>query len=136
MFVISSSIENMEQPFTELNQALKPFGFVLGGNWDYDHGSFDYGMDESHKVWLRIPFQVTKGSLDGLQEEQNTIIQLGKPYVLKHVYQEGLDPEAEVNTYGALVNQFQKPADSDAEIEPMWIEKAKQVIAQIEQLFS
>ncbi|CAM3544449.1 YugN family protein [Marinicrinis lubricantis] len=132
MFPIASRFENREDTYTDLNQALKPYGFTLGGNWEYDHGSFDCALDEGHKVWLRIPFEVTKGNLDNLKEEQQTVIRFGTPYLLKHVYNEGLEEGATLNTFGGLMNQFQTPLDQDADMEPEWIEKAEGILRKME----
>lgn len=109
--------------------------FALGGNWDYTNGSFDRALDNENKVWLRLPFQVTNGGVVDVTADTNAIITLGTPYVLRHEYQEGNDPEASARVVGALFDQFQAPSNPDAHIEPRWIDKAKQVLAEVEKLF-
>lgn len=135
MIPLSSKLEAREQEFVEIMKMLEEHQFALGGNWDYKHGSFDRYLDEAHKVWLRIPFDVINGNLDGETEENDAKIRLGQPYVLKHVYNEGLDPEAQPRTLGGLVDQFQSPLDPDAPVEQKWIEEARSKLEQVEQLF-
>ena len=112
------------------------FKFVLGGNWDYDRGSFDRYLDESRTVWLRIPFHMTQGELDSEVIDSGARIQFEKPVVLKHLYKEGLDGAARINTYGALLNQFQEPTDRDADVEQHWIAQGKNILSEVERLFS
>lgn len=133
MVPLSSDLENREKYFDEWNQYLGSYSFTLGGNWDYDHGYFDHYLDEEHKVWLRIPFRVTGGEFDGEEIGSNARLTLDQPFVLKHLYQDGLDPEARVRISGSLIDQFQEPIDKDAEIETKWVEKANHVLRQIEQ---
>ena len=135
MIAISSELENYKDQFVKLNDSLEEFGFSLGGNWDYEQGCFDRYLDEAHKVWLRIPFLVTSGSLDGLSDSTNAVVQLGKPFVLKHLYNDGLDQEAAPNVYASLVNQFQEPIDKDAKVEDKWLEQAAAIIKTVEHGF-
>ncbi|TBL70055.1 YugN family protein [Paenibacillus thalictri] len=126
------NMTNTEKDFASVRHYLDNYGFSLGGNWDYDHGYFDCSLDDGNKVWLRIPFQVTYGALDGDTDATDAVIQLGTPFVLKHVYQEGKDPEAHMMD-GGLMNQFQEPADKDAPLEDRWVSKAKHVLTELEQ---
>lgn len=134
MIPIASEVEGIEKKFTEMQVLLAERQFTLGGNWDYDGGSFDHALDGENKVWLRIPFQVTDGNIDSELSENNAIIQFGTPYVLKHLYQEGNDPEASVRVAGAMFDQFQSPSDPDASVEGRWVEQAKEVIGEVESL--
>lgn len=129
---LKSHLEGQELPLTEVQDTLEKTGYTLGGNWDYDHGCFDYGLDQEHKVWLRVPFEVTVGKLDSERTAQDTLIRFGSPYVLKHLYNDGLDKEAEPMTYRALIDQFQAPVDPDAALEPHWVEQAKTALSQAE----
>ncbi|MBJ6362203.1 YugN family protein [Paenibacillus sp. GCM10012307] len=135
MIPLSSKLESREQEFVDVMKLLEEHQFSLGGNWDYQHGSFDRYLDEAHKVWLRIPFSVIHGHLDDQAEVNDATIRIGQPYVLKHVYNEGLDPEAQVQTLGGLINQFQSPVDSDAPIEQHWLDEAQTKLEQVERLF-
>jgi hypothetical protein len=134
MKFIQSSLEGKDQDYIFTKNELEKLQFSLGGNWDYHGGSFDRILDDHRTVWLRIPFQITEGKFDGEVTETGAMIQINTPYVLKHQYQEGLDRSAEIHTYGALVDQFQQPSNSDAEIGPEWIEQGKLVLNQVEQL--
>ncbi|WP_409344891.1 YugN family protein [Paenibacillus sp. MBLB4367] len=132
MIPLSSKLENVEDAFVNVYAYLGDEQFSLGGNWDYDHGFFDRNLDEEQKVWLRLPFQVTHGTMEGESDQSDAVIKFGQPFVLKHVYNEGLDNRAEAKVLGALVDQFQKPVDSDAEVEPGWVRQAEDVLREVE----
>ncbi|WP_027092765.1 YugN family protein [Cohnella thermotolerans] len=135
MYPLNSRLTNQEQEFVPVRSALAERGFALGGSWDYDHGSFDCALDEANKVWLRLPFRVTNGNLDSETPENDAKIRFDQPYVLKHIYNEGLDAEAQPRTMGALFDQFQDPVDADAEIEPHWIDKARERLREAEAIY-
>jgi hypothetical protein len=130
---LQSDLENKREPFDQVRQFLSEHEFSLGGNWDYEHGYFDKSLDEGHKVWLRLPFEVTDGVIDDSSDNTEAEIKFGTPFVLKHEYNEGNDKEAQVHTFGALVDQFQEPVDPDASIEGKWIDQAKKVLTEVEQ---
>ncbi|MBA2940365.1 hypothetical protein HZF08_18885 [Paenibacillus sp. CGMCC 1.16610] len=133
MKTISSSLEQVKESFDSVRDHLQEFDFTLGGNWDYDHGYFDRSLDEANKVWLRIPFQVVTGRIDGDTEATDAIVEVGTPFVLKHVYNEGLDQEAEAETYGAMIDQFQAPLDPDAAVDDKWVKEAAGLLKKVEQ---
>ncbi|MBW7474623.1 YugN-like family protein [Paenibacillus oenotherae] len=135
MIPLSSNLESREQEYVEVKNMLEEHQFALGGSWDYDHGSFDRSLDEAHKVWLRLPFDVINGNVDSETTDNDAKIRFGQPFVLKHVYNDGLDPTADPSTVGGLMNQFQPPLDPDGEVEPRWVNKAKEVLHQVESLF-
>ncbi|MDQ6419921.1 YugN family protein [Paenibacillus sp. LHD-117] len=132
MIPISSSVEGQEKKFTEVQVLLQERQFSLGGNWDYDGGTFDRALDGENKVWLRIPFRVTDGNIDSELSENNAQIQFGQPFVLKHLYNEGNDPEASVRFVGAMFDQFQSPVDPDAKVERRWVERGEAVMREVE----
>ncbi|GIQ70717.1 hypothetical protein DUZ99_06880 [Xylanibacillus composti] len=134
MIPLDSRLTGCTMSYEEASRALKKEQFVLGGNWDYDHGSFDRALDGVQKVWLRLPFSVTSGELAGDREEQRTEIRFDQPFLLNHEYREGLDPEADFMTYKGLVNQFQDPVDPDGELEPEWIEVGRHALKRVEAL--
>ncbi|MEK8126974.1 YugN family protein [Paenibacillus filicis] len=129
---LESKLVGVEEPFDKAISVLQPLEFALGGNWDYEHGCFDRYLDEGHKVWLRIPFEVTHGLLEGEHGGTGTVIQLGSPFVLKHLYNEGLDAEAQIRVVGALIDQFQEPVDKDAPVEDKWIDQARSLLQEVE----
>jgi hypothetical protein len=135
VIALTSELENQVEELVNLNDFLGKFEFTLGGNWDYEHGFFDRSLDEANKVWLRIPFQVTSGTMDGISDNSDAVVQLGVPFVLKHIYNEGLDAEAVPNVYGALINQFQEPREKDAAVETRWVYQAKQILQEVENSF-
>ncbi len=135
MYAIPSSLTSQVQEYVVAKNALSEHGFSLGGNWDYDHGYFDCALDEANVVWLRLPFDVTVGNLDSEVNESSAHIQFGQPFVLKHVYNEGLDKEAHPRGLGALMDQFSDPVDPDDELESRWIHRAKQKLHTVESIF-
>jgi hypothetical protein len=129
---LQSSLENTEKKYVEFRTAVEPIGYTLGGNWDYEHGCFDKALDSANKVWLRLPFEVAAGNFDGDQQDSDCVIKLGEPFILKHLYQEGLDEEANIHTYGSFIDQFQDPIESDAPVDPEWIDKAERALREAE----
>ncbi|QAY65009.1 YugN family protein [Paenibacillus protaetiae] len=131
MVPISSSIESTKHEFTAVNKLLNQLQFALGGGWDYEGGSFDRYLDDEHKVWLRIPFKTRSGNID-IEADNGAVIEFDRPFVLKHLYNEGTDPEGSVRLLGALFDQFQTPVDPDARVEQQWLDKAKELLAEVE----
>lgn len=132
MVPLESTLIGRKEAFDQVREFLNTKEFSLGGNWDYEHGYFDRYLDEAHKVWLRIPFQVTHGELDGNMEETAAVIQIGSPFVLKHVYNEGTDKNARAGFVTSLVNQFQDPLDKDASVEKEWVSQAQSILKEVE----
>jgi len=136
MIPLQSELTGKEFDFIHSKNELFRLDFSFGGNWDYDHGSFDKFLDSEQKVWLRIPFRMTQGEMDAEVQDTEARIVFKQPFVLKHLYQEGLDEEARFTAMGGFVNQFQDPVDKDADIEQIWVEEARAVLEQAERLFS
>jgi hypothetical protein len=130
-----SKLEQVQESFDSVRAHLIAHGFALGGNWDYDHGYFDRYLDDAHTVWLRVPFQVVTGRLEGDTEATDAIVRIGTSFVLKHLYNEGLEQGARPATYGALVNQFQTPTEEDADVEDKWVQQASQLLREAEHSF-
>ncbi|MBD2845756.1 hypothetical protein IDH44_11190 [Paenibacillus sp. IB182496] len=135
MIPLSSKLESREQEFSEVKQMLERHRFALGGSWDYKNGSFDRPLDEAQKVWLRLPFAVTNGNLDGEASENDAKIQFYQPFVLRHLYNEGVDGEAQPRVLGSLIDQFQSPVDPDASVSAHWVAQAEQTLREVENLF-
>ncbi len=92
MIEIPSQLEGRQFDLYKLEQKLKPVGYSIGGSWDYDHGSFDYKIsDDGGYQFLRLPFTAVDGQLDA----RNCTVELGRPFLLNHVYQEELDDHAQ-----------------------------------------
>lgn len=127
MIEMPSRIENQQFKLWDLEQKLKPLGYDIGGNWDYDHGYFDYKMDdEVSYLFLRVPFTAVDGELD----QQGVIVQLGRPFLLAHKYNKGLDDHvADPNPW---VNQFSEPVDADAQFPQQWIPTGKDLVKELE----
>lgn len=127
MIELPSQIENQQIKLIDLEKKLKPIGYDIGGNWDYDHGYFDYKLDdEVSYLFLRIPFTAIGGQLD----ERGVTVQLGRPFLLSHKYNKGLDDH--VDDPNPLVNQFSEPVDKDAEFPQQWVLTGKNLVTELE----
>ena len=81
MIEIPSRLTNTMANYVYVHQQLGKQGFIVGGNWDYQHGYFDYLMDRGNKSnYIRIPFTAIKGSI----EDKNGVIRFGTPYLLSY----------------------------------------------------
>ncbi|MGM0854517.1 MAG: YugN-like family protein [Bacillota bacterium] len=134
MIELSSNIEGRHYQLYKLEQLLKPLGYSIGGNWDYDHGYFDYKIDdEVGYQYLRVPFT----SVDGQLDSRGATVEFGKPFLLSHKYKRGLDDYASTGTFSGSVNQFSEPQDSDASFPEEYIEVGKDLVKELENvLFS
>lgn len=129
MIEIPSQLEGRHFDLYRLEQILKPMGYTIGGNWDYDHGAFDYKMNGNGSyLYLRLPFSAVDGQLDS----RNCKVELGRPYLLNHVYQDGLDDHAHVDNGSAAFNQFQEPVDEDGEIPTNIQDVGKTIVQNLE----
>ncbi len=129
MIELSSSIEGKHYQLYKLEQLLKPLGYSIGGNWDYDHGYFDYKIDdEVGYQFLRVPFK----SVDGQLDSRGATVEFGKPFLLAHKYQRGLDDDAAAGDFSGTVNQFQEPEDPDASIPDEYIAVGQELIKELE----
>ncbi|CAM3285739.1 YugN family protein [Brevibacillus invocatus] len=127
----NSSLPGTRGTFGYIRETLEP-DFTLA-NWDYEHGYFDCMLDEQGMVYLRLPVKVLQGELDS----PDAWLEMGTPFVLKHVYQTGV--EEDIGYYepvvSAVMNQFQEPVDKDGEVEDRWIRQAEQRVRQLEAIF-
>ena len=128
-----TSLPGTRATYGYFREALEPNGFVLA-NWDYERGYLDKQLDDQGMVFLRIPVKVLQGELDS----SDAWLEMGVPFVIKHVYQTGV----ETNTgyveplASSLMNQFQEPVDKDAPIEERWVQQAEQIVRQLEKIFA
>lgn len=129
MIEIPSKLEGQSFKLYFLEKEMKPLGYSIGGNWDYDHGSFDYIIDdEVGYQFLRVPFKAVDGQLDS----QNTSVQIGRPFLLAHKYQIGLDDNVHIGNFTASFDQFQEPQDKDATFPEEYIELGKSLVKELE----
>jgi len=133
LITVQSKLTGQEHDFHMLKSQLEPYGFALGGNWEYTGGSLDCCLDgEKQTVWLRIPFHVVVGQLDPDARPEGALVKIGEPYVLRHLYREGDDPTADMNVVSGLVNQFQLPKNPDAEVKDHYVREAEALLRKIE----
>jgi hypothetical protein len=131
MISIPSKIENQQFLLSDLEDQLKPLGYSIGGGWEYDHGNFDYKIDDGYSyLYLRVPFKAVKGQLD----KAGVLVELGQPFLLNHQFERGIDSEIDSGTASLGFNQFQEPEDKDAEVDPKYIDTGKKLVAELEAL--
>lgn len=131
MIEVPSRLEGQSFKLYALEQELKPLGYVIGDNWDYDHGYFDYKIDdEVGYQFLRVPFKAVDGQLDS----QNTTVQILTPFLLSHKYQIGNDDYVFIWNHNASFNQFQEPQDPDATFPEKYIDLGKSLVKELEEL--
>ncbi|PEY31574.1 hypothetical protein CN354_23515 [Bacillus cereus] len=127
---IQSNLEGHTYALFKLEETLKPLGYSIGGNWDYDKGCFDYKIDEEDGYqFLRVPFTAVEGELD----VPGVMVRLETPYLLSHVYQDELDDQ--VNTLAAGtsgLDQFAEPKDADGNIKRKYIDIGKVLVQELE----
>ncbi len=87
MIILPSRLKNTVVAYLHARSQLSSRGYVVGGNWDYEMGYFDYVLDDATRAnYLRIPFYACKGSI----EDKNGIIRMGNPYLLSEYDRMGL----------------------------------------------
>lgn len=129
MIEIPSTVEGKHFDLYKLEQILKPLGYSIGGNWDYDHGYFDYKIDdEVGYQFLRLPFHAIDGQLDS----RGCTVSLDTPFLLSHKYQRGLDDHVHVGNASASFNQFSEPVDKDASFPEKYVDLGKSLVSELE----
>ncbi|WP_141552509.1 YugN-like family protein [Bacillus pseudomycoides] len=130
MIPIQSNLEGHTYALFKLEEVLKPLGYSIGGNWDYDKGCFDYKVDEEDGYqFLRVPFTAVEGELD----VPGVVVRLDTPYLLSHVYQDELDDQVNTLTAGASgLDQFAEPQDADGNIKRKYIDIGKALVKELE----
>ncbi len=127
---IQSSLTGRQGIFDTLRERLRDDEFTLS-NWEYHSGFFDKVLNEEATVFLRLPIQTVSGQLD----DPDCIVIFGVPFVLKHVYEFGVDTDigyAAGPLMSASLNQFQEPDDKDAEVEDYWVQEAEEIVRSLE----
>ncbi|MBY0124306.1 YugN-like family protein [Bacillus sp. S/N-304-OC-R1] len=129
MIEIPSELEGKSFDLYKLEQKLKPIGYVIGGNWDYDKGYFDYKIDnEEGYQFLRLPFH----AIDGMLDVRGCTVELGRPFLLSHLYEAGLDDHAHTAVISGSFNQFSEPTEKDAEFPEEYIRHGKSLVKELE----
>ncbi|WP_276730769.1 YugN-like family protein [Bacillus sp. (in: firmicutes)] len=129
MISIPSAIDGQSFLFQELEQVMKPLGYIINGGWEYDHGYFDYKIDDRDGyLFLRIPVNAVQGSLD----ERGAAVRIGTPFMLRQVFQADLDDHAEGGPFQSLFNQFSEPERRDAEIDPAYLDIGASLVKELE----
>ncbi|MFS0574046.1 YugN family protein [Sporosarcina sp. 179-K 3D1 HS] len=130
MLKLQTSLEGKRARYGDIQELFSKDGYELGGNWDFEKGSFDsvLNREEGETIYLRIPFAVEEGRLD----DHAATIAFQTPYLIKHVVNVGLDHD-ESSLLTATFNQFQEPVDPDGQIhdKTKWAEIGEQAVEQL-----
>ncbi|SDZ49043.1 YugN-like family protein [Evansella caseinilytica] len=130
MIEVQSAIENREFLLYDLEKKLKPLGYVIGGGWDYDHGYFDYKLEDNGSyLFVRLPFSAVNGELD----TKGVHVRLGRPFLFSHQYERNLDHDNEEDP-NPLLNQFSAPENPDAPFPSEWIAAGREHVRELEQV--
>ncbi|RKL64980.1 hypothetical protein CR203_23165 [Salipaludibacillus neizhouensis] len=130
MIEIKSALEDQTYKLMDLENKLKPLGYVIGGGWEYDHGHFDYEMEsDGSYLFVRVPFRPVEGEELDMKGVNVTI---ERPFLLAHKYEDGLDED--VHDPNPLLNQFSEPEDSDAEFPQEWVNTGKEYVRELEEV--
>lgn len=124
MIQFDSQIEGKKSYFGVIRDVFESHGCSFCSNFEYHEGKFDSILhrDGGETIYLRMPFWTLDGDLD----HHATYIQFGKPFVIKHVVNLGLDyDEHSLVTATTGLSQFQEPIDKDGKI----VDKSRWVIA-------
>ncbi|WP_127813201.1 YugN-like family protein [Bacillus thuringiensis] len=134
MIPIQSNLEGRTYALYKLEEIMKPLGYSIGGNWDYEKGCFDYKIDEEDGYqFLRVSFTAVDGELD----VPGVVVRLGTPYILSHVYQDELDDHVNTLTAGTSgMDQFAEPKDSDGDVKRKYVNIGKVLIQELEKHFT
>lgn len=125
-------LEGKQGSYEAMRNFFEEEGYELGGGWEYDHGYFDKQLElNPGYLFIRVPAYVEKGTLG----DPGATIRLGRPFLLRHQYQSGIDEDAEPTLTNAMTNQFSEPQDADASLEQEDVDQAKPLIQQLEQAF-
>ncbi|MFJ8264196.1 YugN family protein [Rummeliibacillus sp. NPDC094406] len=132
MIQFESRIEGKKTEFGYIRDIFEPFSCNFCSNFEYHEGMFDSILyrEDGETIYLRMPFRVIEGELD----HYSAYIQFGKPYVIKHVVNLGLDyDENSLLTATGGFSQFQDPLDRDGEIndKSRWVKAGKEKINQM-----
>ncbi|MFG6148188.1 YugN family protein [Halobacillus sp. B23F22_1] len=132
MLTLESDLTNKFFVYHEMEQALGPIGFKLSDNWDYDHGYFDYKIDDQEGyLFLRLPVEVMGGFMD--PPDESTMVKVKNPFLLYHQYQDSLDDHVREGNFRASFDQFQEPKNKDAEFPQEFVDAGREVLKEAEQ---
>lgn len=129
MIQFESSIEGKKAEFGYIRDSFERFGCSFCSNFEYHEGKFDSILHrkDGETIYLRMPFRVIDGELD----HHSAYIEFGRPFVIKHVVNFGLDyDENSLLTVTGGLSQFQEPIDKDGEIKDknQWVQAGEQKI--------
>lgn len=131
MLYLDTDVKGKQMTFGDAKRFLKPFGIIIGDNWEYDRGIFDgiLHRENGETIYLRMPFIVVEGELD----HERAVIEFKRPFIIKHVVNLGIDKDSSTLLAPTGISQFQKPLDRDGYIhdKSKWQEFGEEVVGSI-----
>ncbi|MFA8437614.1 YugN family protein [Pueribacillus sp. YX66] len=94
MIFENTNLEGKTIQFSVLEHVASSLGLVRVEQWDYARATYDYkfeNMMTGDVYYLRIPAV----AIEGMVEQANAIMKIGKPYVGKHYYPHGVEYDEE-----------------------------------------
>ncbi|WP_026695224.1 YugN family protein [Peribacillus kribbensis] len=130
MIPIQTKLDSRRYTLGTLKDALRPIGFVVGDNWEYDHAHLDYKVDDQQgdQPYIRIPF----AALDDSLEDDRTTIKLGTPFLLEHEFKTDVDEDGNIGAAATGLNQFKEPDDEDAPFPDEYKDFSLRIMEQVE----
>lgn len=131
MIELQTNLPGKKVIYGDACKVLEEYGLSMGGNWDFDRGMFDGILydDGNDKIYLRLPFSV----LDGMLDDEATLIKFEKPFIVRHILNIGLDNEESQLLTAVGLEQFQSPDAPDAPIyREEWVIKGEEVVSHVE----
>jgi hypothetical protein len=125
MIEFKTTMPGKKSLFGDARALLGEYDLQLGGGWEFDEGMFDsiLWQKDDDKIYLRMPFFV----VDGMLDEDSALIEFGKPFIIRHVLNVGLDDEDTPILAAVGLDQFKKPDNPDAPIanSDEWVAEAQ-----------
>ncbi|WP_046175319.1 YugN family protein [Domibacillus indicus] len=131
MLKLQTELEGKHAYFGHVREKFSDLGYDLGGNWEYDRGSFDaiLSCNGGETIYIRVPFTVLKGALDNY----DAWIKFETPFVIKHVVNIGLEKDEHSLLTASGFNQFQDPVELDGKLKQKskWEEAGEKAVKRI-----
>jgi hypothetical protein len=101
MKIEGTGLEGKEVTLAEFDHVMGELGFIRWA-WDYKRATYDFKYEDrksGHTFYLRVPSVATKGAIEEVGKDSESILQIGEPYIGRHTYPHGLDYEFDFPTY-------------------------------------
>lgn len=108
----NTNIEGKTVQFAVLEHLTGSLGLLRDEQWDYARVTYDYkfeNMITGDVYYLRVPAV----AVEGMVEQSNAVMKIGKPYIGKHYYPHGVEydeefPDDIIKTCEEKLNQLEE----------------------------